>query len=134
MRAKRKRKIWRCFHCDEVFRSRKSAYAHFGPDCDCEKLPPACVDPLRKDEKARITELREAQDYAFHCQESANCAEERASDLERELDEFRRLTKCRNTHELYMKLDSEKGTLLTAMELIKAVRTKAPAVYAEVVQ
>jgi hypothetical protein len=128
------RKAWRCFHCDEVFRSRKSAYAHFGPDQDCEKLPPACIDPLRADEKARLTELREAQDYAFKCQESGNAAEDRADDLARELGEFKSLTKCDNSHELRMALDSARGELITAKALIEAVRTKAPAIYAEVIQ
>lgn len=128
------RKHWRCFHCDEVFRSRKAAWAHFGPDDGCEKMPPACVDLLRTDEKARMAELREAQQYALECQESVNAAEDRADDLERELDEFRRLTKCRNIHELRMAMDSAEGELQTARMLIDAVRTKAPDVYAEVVQ
>lgn len=129
-----KRKSWRCFHCDEVFRSRKAAWAHFGPDQDCEKLPPACIDPLRADEKARLAELREAQEYAFQQQESAHSADDKADDLSRELDEFRSLTKCRNTHELRMKLDSAEGELLTARALIEAVRSKVPDLYAEIIQ
>ncbi len=32
------RKQWRCFHCDEVFESRKFAAEHFGTDCET----PAC--------------------------------------------------------------------------------------------
>ena len=127
-------KSWRCFHCDEVFRSRKAAWAHFGPDQDCEKLPPACIDPLRTDEKARITELWEAQQYAFDCQESANAAEDRADTVERELAEFKSLTKCGSIHQLRMNLDSAQGELITARALIEAVRTKAPDIYAEVLQ
>jgi hypothetical protein len=129
-----KRKSWRCFHCDEVFRSRKSAYAHFGPDQNCEKLPPACIDPLRADEKARLTELREAQDYALKCQASANAAEDRADDLERELGEFKRLSKCQRSSDLRFAMDSAEGELITARALIEAVRTKAPEIYAEVIQ
>ena len=130
-----KRKTWRCFHCDDVFRSRKAAWAHFGPDQDCEKLPPpACIDPLRADEKARLTELREAQEYAFQCQESANGKEARLDDLERELAEFKSLTKCDSIHALRMALDSAEGELITARALIAAVREKAPEVYAEVIQ
>lgn len=132
--VKRRSKHWRCFHCDEVFRSRKSAYAHFGPDQDCEKLPPACIDPLREDEKARITELREAQDYAFQCQESANAAEEKVDLMAYELDEFKHLTKCHGVHELRMALDSAQGELITARALIEAVRQKAPEIYKEVIQ
>lgn len=134
MKKKRKCKTWRCFHCDEVFRSRKSAWAHFGPDQDCEKLPPACIDPLRSDEKQRLTELREAQEYAFKCQENSNTTEDKADDLLRELDNFKRLTKCHNSHELRMKLDSIEGELITARALTQAVRMKAPEVYAEVIQ
>ncbi len=130
----RKRKTWRCFHCDDVFRSRKAAWAHFGPDQDCEKLPPACIDPLRADEKARLTELREAQEYAFQCQESANGKEDHLDDLERELAEFKSLTKCGSIHALRMTLDSAEGELITARTLIAAVREKAPEVYAEVIQ
>lgn len=112
--SKHKRKAWRCFHCDEVFRSRKSAYSHFGPDQDCEKLPPACVDPLRADEKSRLTELREAQDYAFKCQEALADSEDKLDDLERELDAFMGLTKCRSSHELRMNMDSVEGERITA--------------------
>ena len=129
-----KRKTWRCFHCDDVFRSRKAAWAHFGPDQDCEKLPPACIDPLRADEKARLTELREAQEYAFQCQESANGKEDHLDDLERELAEFKSLTKCDSIHALRMTLDSAEGELITARALIAAVREKAPQVYAEMIQ
>ena len=37
--AKRRRKSWRCFHCDEVFRSVRAAKAHFGNN---ECAEPAC--------------------------------------------------------------------------------------------
>lgn len=127
-------KTWRCFHCDEVFRSRRAAWEHFGPDQYCEKLPPACIDPLRSDEKARLTELRDAQRYAFECEESAHSAEDRADDLARELDEYKALTKCSNVHELRMKLDSDLGRLVTAEALIEAVRDKAPEIYQEIIQ
>lgn len=130
----KRRKQWRCFHCDEVFRSRKTAVAHFGLDDYEGKDVPACVDPLRHDEAGRLKELRDAQSYALRCQESANRAEDKNDDLERELDEFKRLTKCDTSHQLQMNLDSHQGELLTARALIEAVRTKAPEVYAEVIQ
>jgi hypothetical protein len=80
-------KIWRCFFCDEVFRDRKSAHAHFG-DENCETDPPACVDPLRADEKRRLTELREARNVALKCQESEARTQERMDGLEAEHDNF----------------------------------------------
>jgi hypothetical protein len=109
-----------------VFRSRKQAWLHFGPDEACEKLPPACIDPLRSDEKQRISELREAQEYAFRCQESANKAEDERDLLAYELEEFRRITGCHSTHELRMWLDSQKGLGITANALIEGFRREAP--------
>ena len=129
-----KRKCWRCFHCDEVFRSRKAAALHFGVDWYEVKDPAACVDPLRKDEKARMDELREAQRYALSCQSLATQADEQADELSRTLDEFQRITGCKNTHELRMRIDSQEGRVVTANALIEAVRAKAPNVYAEVIQ
>ena len=131
---KSKRKTWRCFHCDEVFRSRKAARLHFGSDDYGVKDPAACVDPLRKDEKARMDELREAQRYALSCRSLAVQADEQADELSRTLDEFQRITGCKNTNELRMWMDSQKGRVVTANALIDAVRAKAPDVYAEVIQ
>lgn len=121
------RKQWRCFHCDEVFRSRKAAWLHFGPDEACEKLPPACVDPLRHDEAERLRELREAQEYTMQCQEAANAAEDRADIAETELSEFKKLTGCANTHELRMWMDSQQGRVITANALIEGFRKADPA-------
>lgn len=127
------RKAWRCFHCDEVFRSRKAAWAHFGPDQGCEKLPAACFDPLRADEKLRLTELREAQQYAFDCQESANQESDRSDELARELDEFKRITKCSSLHELRMWMDSQQGRVVTANALIDGFRQAAPELAAQII-
>jgi hypothetical protein len=52
------RKTWRCFFCDEVFTSRHEAWLHFGEE-NCTSDVPACVDPLRTDEKKRLDEVRE---------------------------------------------------------------------------
>jgi len=127
------RKQWRCFHCDEVFRSKKAAWAHFGPDQDCEKLPPACIDPLRVDEKARLTELREAQEYAFQCQERANSKEDRLDDMERELAEFKAITGCHSLHDLRMWMDNQQGRVVTANALIEGFRKAAPELAAEII-
>lgn len=128
-----KTKAWRCFHCDEVFRSRKAAWAHFGPDDGCEKLPPACIDPLRHDEAARLKELREAQEYALQCQESANRAEDKMDDIERELAEFKSITGCQGVHDLRMWMDSQQGRVITANTLIDGFRKAAPQLAAEII-
>lgn len=129
-----KAKTWRCFHCDEVFRSRKAAWAHFGPDQECEKLPPACIDPLRRDEKQRLTELREAQQYAFEMQEEANKQEDRADLAESELAHFKAITKCDSLHALRMKMDEIEGERITARKMTEAVLAKYPDVWREVAQ
>jgi len=81
MKAKR----WRCFFCDEVFTSRREAYLHFGDDNSCAPDVPACVDPLRSDEKARMKELREAIDHGLQMQIRA----EKVDDLESQISQFR---------------------------------------------
>lgn len=80
-------KRWRCFFCDEVFTTRKEAWLHFGEE-NCETDPPACIDPLRADEKARLNELREAREYAMQCQNEAQRAEELAEGLQAEHENF----------------------------------------------
>lgn len=50
-------KSWRCFHCDEVFTDEASARDHFA----IEGIPPMCVDPLTKDEKARMVVVRKLE-------------------------------------------------------------------------
>ena len=81
------KKKWRCFFCDEVFTTRKAAWAHFG-DQNCETDPPACVDPLRADEEARLTELRQARQYALKAQNDSLRIEERMDGLLNEHDNF----------------------------------------------
>ena len=82
-------KRYRCFFCDEVFTNRRTAWEHFGEQ-NCESDVPACVDPLRTDEKARMTALREAQEYAMKCQNEAQAAEDKAGDVEALYAELRR--------------------------------------------
>jgi len=116
-----------------VFRSRKSAWSHFG-EPGCTPTPPACIDPLRTDEKERLTKLREAQEYASKCEHDAIRADDRASETQRELDEFRAITGCRSVHGLRMWLDSQQARVVTANALIDAIRQKAPDIYAEVIR
>ncbi len=51
------KKSWRCFHCDEVFTVEQEAKDHFA----IEGIPPMCVDPLTKDEKARMVVVRKLE-------------------------------------------------------------------------
>ncbi len=51
------RPVWRCFHCGEVFKQHQAASDHFS----IEGIPPMCVDPLTKDEKARMVVVRKLE-------------------------------------------------------------------------
>jgi hypothetical protein len=81
------RKTWRCFFCDAVFRTRRAAWLHFGEQ-NCESDPPACIDPLRKDEAARINELRDARESALKAINERDHAEELLEGLQAEHDNF----------------------------------------------
>ena len=74
-------KHYRCFHCDEVFTNRKDAYNHFGDESPCGSDVPACVDPLRADEKERMNELRMARKMALEGMHHEERAHELAWDL-----------------------------------------------------
>ena len=71
-----KAKKWRCFHCDEVFTDRQAAWEHFGDDHLCSTDVPACIDPLRTDEKQRAKELRDAREHAIKMQRESEEADE----------------------------------------------------------
>lgn len=84
-----KAKKYRCFFCDEVFIGRRAAWAHFGEE-NCESDVPACVDPLRTDEKARMTELREAREHARKMQAESEKNDDAESLLQNFRDDLRR--------------------------------------------
>lgn len=115
--CKAKRKTWRCFYCDEVFRSRRAAWLHFGDD-GCIQDPPACIDPLRHDEKERMRELREARAWAMERDRRAMDLEDKIDQVNAEFDKFKRLTTCKTVHDLRMWLDSQQGRVVTANALI----------------
>lgn len=129
-----KDKQWRCYFCDEVFTTKEAAFHHFGPDDHEEQDVPACIDPLRTDEKERMDALKDAQRYALQCQTEAGEADERLMRSEQDLHDFKFLTKCSSIHELRMSMDSQQGELITARELIKAIKEKAPQVYADLIK
>jgi len=84
-----RRPSWRCFFCDEVFRSQRTAWEHFGEQ-NCASDVPACIDPLRTDEKARLTELREAREHAMKMQAESEKNDEAEGLLETFRAELRR--------------------------------------------
>ena len=76
---------WRCFHCNEVFHSRRAARAHFGSGDYEESEPAACVDPLRKDEEARLRRVREAEAHALKVMRELETAEDKLATAETDL-------------------------------------------------
>jgi hypothetical protein len=102
-----KRKKWRCFFCDEVFADRKTAWEHFGDDYVCTSEPPACVAPLRLDEKERIRQLRAAEEHARKMQAESEAADDKVGQLdqwERELLYYFGHD-VRNPHQAWLKLE-----------------------------
>ncbi len=83
-------KRWRCFHCDEVFTTAKDAYNHFGDESPCGGDVPACVDPLRAEEKARMNELRAARRLALEGMHHEERADDFAWDLQNVTKELQR--------------------------------------------
>jgi len=53
-----KRKHWRCFFCDEVFRTRKAATEHFGAG-DYESETPLCVEAATTAKRKLVLKSRE---------------------------------------------------------------------------
>lgn len=100
-----KRKKWRCFFCDEVFEDRRAAWYHFG-ESNCDTDVPACIDPLRQDERDRLKELRDAQAYAVHCQEEAQKVEEDAELLGYVQNELQRYFGTTSPHQAWLKLEA----------------------------
>jgi hypothetical protein len=102
-----KRKKWRCFHCDEVFIDRRAAWEHFGDDYLCSSDVPACVDPLRTDEKLRAKELRDAREHAMKMQRESEAADDKVALLdqwERELLHYFGHD-VRSPHQAWLKLE-----------------------------
>ena len=58
---------------------------------------------------------------------------DRLDDLERELAEFKRLTKCDSIQSLKIALDQAEFELITARALVAVIREKVPEIYTEVV-
>lgn len=116
---------WKCFFCGEVFRDGITAGRHFGEHEGCTYPVPGCVDPLRRDEKARLHELQLARwrparhsIIAKHCrttwttiifnrQKSSGCS----------------VKGRRTAHQAFLELDSMEGRALAAEERVKQLRS-----------
>jgi len=106
------RKEWRCFHCDEVLRTRKAAAEHFG-EGNYEAEIPLCVEAATTEQKALILTNREMW-------ERVQKAERQIEDLEDRLDDYeyitRKLTKkpSGTAHDLEHEWDFMQGRVIAA--------------------
>jgi hypothetical protein len=129
--SRRRRKTYRCFFCEEVFRSRRAAWEHFGEASYCGSDVPACVDPLRSDEKERMKALREARKYAHEMQEQRDKMEEDADMLSSFQTELGRLfgevggVKASTPHQAWLVLDAAQGEILALKERLDAAGRSA---------
>ena len=117
---------WRCFQCKELFTDYAAAEDHFtlkGYEV------PACVDPLSKDEKARIKELRDARAQARQAFRERDAAESDRALLRSYQSEIGRLfgsvggTLASTPREAWLVLDAKQGEVLALREQITALRT-----------
>lgn len=120
------RKTWRCFFCDGVFKSEKTARDHFGIDSE-DAWKPGCIDPLTKDE----TERREFiiglfQELDGERAENAEL-QNKAYLLSKAHDDLARFFKgAKSVHQAYLEYDAMEGRALAAEEKLAAL-TKAEA-------
>jgi hypothetical protein len=102
-------KIWRCFHCDEVFADEESARRHFGDD---ERAEAGCILKLTREENAILACLREAEDRNRRLMHRAAEAEfdgEANAGLRAEL---KRLFGVSDAWACWCKLDSAEGRII----------------------
>ena len=111
-KVKKPRKTWRCFHCDEVFKSRKAAAEHFG-EGNYEAEIPLCVEAASTEQKQLILTNREMW-------ETIQKAEGEIESLEDRLNHFeyvtRKLTKkpSGTAHDLEHEFDFMQGLIIAA--------------------
>lgn len=108
----RKRRSWRCFHCDEVFRTRKAAAEHFGSG-QYEAETPLCVEAATTEQRQLILTNREMW-------KRIQKAESELDELQDRLSHFeylsRKLTKkpSATAHDLEHEWDFMQGKVIAA--------------------
>lgn len=122
MKKKQLRKNWRCFHCDEVFTTRKGATGHFGTGNYEDELP-LCIVAATTEQTALILTTREMWDRVQK-------AERETENLEDRLHSFeyiaRKLTKkpSATANDLANEWHSMEGRVITAEAIISGEYTQ----------
>lgn len=112
MTKTRKRKTWRCFHCDDVFTTRKQAAEHFG-DGNYEVEIPPCVEAATIEQKALILTNREMWERVQKAESEIESLEDRLSHFEYVA---RKLTNkpSATAHDLEHEFDFMQGQVIAA--------------------
>lgn len=115
---------WKCFFCGEVFPDAITATRHFGEPEGCEFPVPGCVDPLRRDEKARLHAVQIANYEAMKAIDERDAAREDADAYRAQPAEIERLfgQGVRTPHDAWLVLDEMKGRALAAEERTSRLR------------
>jgi len=122
---------WKCFFCGEIFGDAITASRHFGEDIGSQ---PGCIDPLRKDEKARLRKLQLARYEERRARQDRDKVQDQADAYHAQCAELERLFgKGRSTaHQAWRELDSMEGRALAAEEKVRHLRSALGALAAEV--
>jgi len=97
-----KRKYWRCFHCDEVLRTRKSAEVHFGSG-DYEDEPPLCVEAATTDKRELVLKNRELWEELQKANAEIENVTDRLAGFEQIVSKATGITDA-TTHDLHLAL------------------------------
>ena len=124
---------WRCFQCGELFTDPVEASQHFSNGHEM----PGCVDPLAKDEKARLVELRDARQVAREALAAEEAADEDRALLASYRSEIGRLfgkvggVLASTPHQAWLRLDYEIGRALAAEAEVERLRGLVEEAYRE---
>jgi hypothetical protein len=111
-----KRKQWRCFHCDEVLKTRVAAAEHFSSG-DYENEPPLCIEAATTDLRKLVLTNREMWQQVRSLESQLEEAEDHIAGWEYTA---RKLTKKPDAtaHDLECEWDSMQGRVVTAEAII----------------
>jgi hypothetical protein len=109
---------WRCFHCDEVFRTRGGAEDHFGKYINST---PGCILKVQfGDERGLLMELRRVQEENEHLRQQMNeeywSMAAYAAHLKTHIQSYRPFRKCDTLQDVFHVYDSMEGRALAAEE------------------
>ena len=116
------REGWRCFHCNEVFHTERTAREHFTA---APTLPPECLDarsPARKlARRARVAELARRRAEA-----EVETADYEIASLRSELASLRRQLKVKPGSNITHEIDFLQGRVIAAEAVVGYIQHRFP--------